>query len=66
MLHTDGDLVVGAKRAIEPHDVWGVALVEDLQFPHNLVPHRRLDVQHYHLVVVEKRKKGRETKYGVS
>ena len=49
VLHADGYFIVGTERAVEPHDVGRVALMEHLQFPHNLVPHRRLDVQHYHL-----------------
>jgi len=49
VLHADGDLVVNPKVAEEANNVRRVALMQDLQLPHDLVPHSRFDVQHDHL-----------------
>ena len=49
VLHADGYLVIQAKVAIESNDVWRVALMQDLQFSHDLVPYGWLQVEHNHL-----------------
>lgn len=49
MLHADGDLVVDTERAKEADNVGRSAFVKNFQLSHDLVPHSRLDVQHYHL-----------------
>ena len=59
MLHADGDLVVNPKVAKEPNDVRRVALVQDLEFSHNLVTYRRFDIQHNHLVWRGRRGEGK-------
>ena len=44
VLHADGDLIVQPEVAEEAYDVRRVALVQDLQLAHDLVPHSCLDV----------------------
>ena len=52
MLHANGDFVVDAETAKEAHNVGRVALMEDLQLPHDLVADSWFYVQHDHLVCV--------------
>ena len=45
VLHADADLAVAVERPVEAHDVRGVALMENLQLPYDLVPDGRFDLQ---------------------
>lgn len=45
MLHADADFSVAVERSIEAHNVRGVALVQHLQLPNDLVPNGRFDLQ---------------------
>lgn len=43
VLHTDADLPIAVKGSIEAHNVGGVAFMQHLQLPDNLVSDGRLD-----------------------
>lgn len=45
MLHADADFSVAVERAVEAHDVGGVALVQHLQLTNDLVPDGWFDFQ---------------------
>ena len=45
MLHADADLAVAVEGPVEAHDVRGVALVQYLQLPDDLVPDCGFDLQ---------------------
>lgn len=45
VLHTDADLPIAVKGPVEAHNIWGVAFMQHLQLPDNLVSDRRLDFQ---------------------
>jgi hypothetical protein len=45
VLHADADLAVAVEGPVEAHDVRGVALVQYLQLPDDLVPDCGFDLQ---------------------
>lgn len=45
VLHADADLSIAVESPVEAHDVGGVAFVEHLQLPDDLVPDGRFDFQ---------------------
>lgn len=45
VLHQHDDVTLIVPRVKEPHDVWRVTLVEDLQFSQNLLHHLRFSVE---------------------
>lgn len=45
MLHADADLAIAVEGPVEAHNVWGVALVQHLQLPDDLVPDGGFDLQ---------------------
>lgn len=45
VFHADADLAVTVESPIEAHDVWGVALMQHLQLPDDLVPDCGFDLQ---------------------
>lgn len=45
VLHADGDLPVAVEGSVKPHDVGGIALVQHLQLPDDLVADGWLDLQ---------------------
>lgn len=45
VLHADGDLPITVEGSIEAHDVGGVALVQHLQLPDDLVADGWFDLQ---------------------
>lgn len=38
MFHADADFSIAVKSPIKAHNIWGVALVQHLQLPNDLVP----------------------------
>lgn len=38
MLHADADFPIAVESPVEAHNIWGVALMEHLQLPNDLVP----------------------------
>lgn len=45
VLHTNADLAVAVEGAVEAHDIWRVALVQDLKLSDDLVPDGGLNFQ---------------------